>query len=104
MIGLEDARRIVAAARAAATRSGHPQNIAVVDAGGHLIMHVRMDGSRRASAQISIDKAWTAAVCETATSAFATSAAPGGEFYGLHTTHGGRLIIFGGGVPLVRTA
>jgi uncharacterized protein GlcG (DUF336 family) len=99
---LEDARRIVAAAEAAATRSGQPQNIAVVDAGGHLVAHVRMDGARRASAQIAIDKAWTASVCETETKEFAVTAAPGGPFYGLHTTHGGRVVIFGGGIPLMR--
>jgi uncharacterized protein GlcG (DUF336 family) len=100
--GLDDARRIVAAAEAAAARSGQPQNIAVVDAGGHLVTHVRMDGAKRASVQIAIDKAWTAAVCETPTKEFAASAAPGGPFYGLHTTHGGRIVIFGGGIPLVR--
>jgi uncharacterized protein GlcG (DUF336 family) len=102
MIGLDEARRIIAVAEAAAARNGQPQNIAVVDQGGHLVAHVRMDGARRASAQIAIDKAWTAAVCEIGTAEFAVSAAPGGPFYGLHTTHGGRLIIFGGGLPLTR--
>jgi uncharacterized protein GlcG (DUF336 family) len=102
MMGIEDARRIVAVAEAAAERNGQPLNIAVVDQGGHLVMHVRMNGARRASAQIAIDKAWTAAVCEIDTKEFAVTAAPGGPFYGLHTTHGGRIVIFGGGVPLVR--
>jgi uncharacterized protein GlcG (DUF336 family) len=102
VIGLDEARHIIGIAEQAATRSDQPQNIAVVDAGGHLIAHVRMDGARRAGAQIAIDKAWTAAVCEAATADFAVTAAPGGPLYGLEATHGGRLVIIGGGVPLRR--
>ena len=44
-VSLEDARRVTAAAEDCAREIGQPQNIAVVDAGGNLVSHVRMDGA-----------------------------------------------------------
>ncbi len=38
-----DARRVIAAAEKKAEEIGQPMNIAVVDAGGNLVAHVRMD-------------------------------------------------------------
>ena len=46
MITLEDARRIIAAAEKKAAEIGQPMNIAVADAGGNLVAHVRMDNAR----------------------------------------------------------
>ena len=43
MITLADARRIIAAAEKKADEIGQPMNIAVVDQGGNLVAHVRMD-------------------------------------------------------------
>jgi uncharacterized protein GlcG (DUF336 family) len=45
MINLETARRVIVAAERKAEEIGQPMNIAVVDAGGNLIAHVRMDGA-----------------------------------------------------------
>ena len=39
---------------------GQPQNIAVVDAGGNLVSHIRMDGAWIGSVDIAINKAFTA--------------------------------------------
>ena len=61
MIQLADARRIIAAAEKKATEIGQPMNIAVADAGGNLISHVRMDNAWIGSIDISIKKAWTLA-------------------------------------------
>jgi len=61
MILLEDARRIIAAAEAKAAEIGQPMNIAVADAGGNLVAHVRMDGAWIGSVDVSIKKAWTSA-------------------------------------------
>ena len=57
MIQLADARRIIAAAEKKAAEIGQPMNIAVADAGGNLITHVRMDNSWIGSIDISIKKA-----------------------------------------------
>jgi hypothetical protein len=45
MISLNDARRVIAAAENEARKIVQPMNIAVVDAGGNLVSHVRMDGA-----------------------------------------------------------
>jgi uncharacterized protein GlcG (DUF336 family) len=59
-VSLEDARRVTAAAEECAQEIGQPQNIAVVDAGGNLVSHVRMDGAWIGSVDIAINKAFTA--------------------------------------------
>jgi uncharacterized protein GlcG (DUF336 family) len=46
MINLKDARQVIAAAEAKAYELGQPMNIAVVDAGGNLVSHVRMPGQQ----------------------------------------------------------
>ena len=44
-ITLEDARRVIAAAEQKAQEISCPMDIAVVDAGGNLKAHIRMDGA-----------------------------------------------------------
>ena len=56
-VTLADARSVVAAAEKRAEEIGQPQDIAVVDDGGHLVAHVRMDGAWRGSVDVSINKA-----------------------------------------------
>ena len=60
MINLETARRVIAAAEKKAAEIGQPMNIAVVDAGGNLVAHVRMDNAWVGSIDISINKAYLA--------------------------------------------
>ena len=51
---LADARRVIAAGEAKAAEIGVPYNLAVADAGGNLVAHVRMDGAWLGSIDISI--------------------------------------------------
>ena len=60
-ISLDDARRVIAAGETKAREVGQPMNIAVVDAGGNLVAHVRMDNAWIGSIDISINKAFTSA-------------------------------------------
>ena len=53
---LEDAKRILAAAEAKAASLGIAYNIAVVDAGGHLVAFVRQDGALIGSIDLAIPK------------------------------------------------
>lgn len=101
-VKLEDARRVIAAAEAKADEIGQPMNVAVVDAGGNLIAHVRQDGAWIGSVDISISKAWTARAFDLATKDLADNAQPGQQFFGIHTTNGGKVAIFTGGIPLTR--
>lgn len=97
---LDDARRIIAAAEAKAEEIGQPSNIAVVDAGGNLVAHIRMDGAWIGSVAISIDKAFTARAFDISTADLAAHAGPGGQFFGISGSNHGRVMIFAGGVPL----
>ena len=100
MITLADARRIIAAAEQEAEKQGQPMNVAVVDAGGNLVAHVRMDGAWMGSVDISIKKAWTARAFDITTKDLAPLALPGKDFFGIHASNDGRVMIFAGGIPL----
>lgn len=101
-ITLEETRRVIAAAEAKATEIGQPMDIAVVDSGGNLKSHVRMDGAFIGSIDISINKAFTAIAFETDTKSFGELAQPGQPLYGIEATNNSRLVLFAGGIPLVR--
>ena len=82
-VSLEDARRVTAAAEERAREIGQPQNIAVVDAGGNLVSHIRMDGAWIGSVDIAINKAFTARAFDLPTGELAANSQPGGQFYGI---------------------
>ena len=52
---------LISAAREESTRIGVPMSFAVMDAGGHLVALVRMDGAPWISTDVAQGKAWTAA-------------------------------------------
>ena len=99
-LSLEDAKRLICAAEAKAKAIGSPSNIAVVDAGGNLLAHVRMDGAQIASISHSINKAFTSLACKLPTHVLGQDAQPGGQLYGVSNTVEGRIITFAGGIPL----
>ena len=100
MINLEDARRIIAAAEKKAVEIGQPMNIAVADAGGNLVAHVRMDGAWIGSIDISIKKAWTSRAFDIATKDLAEHSQSGNQFFGIHASNNGKVMIFAGGIPI----
>src|SRR6201994_4374991 len=101
-VTLADARRIIAAAEEKAKEIGQPMNIAVADEGGNLVSHVRMDGAWLGSIDISINKAFTARAFDITTKDLATHSQSGGQFFGIHASNRGRVMIFAGGIPLKR--
>lgn len=99
---LDDARRVIDAAVAKAEEIGQPQDVAVVDAGGNLKAHVRMDTANIGSIHIAINEAYTSIAFQTQTKDLNDVTRPTGELFGLSDAHGGRLVVFAGGIPLVR--
>jgi uncharacterized protein GlcG (DUF336 family) len=99
-VSLEDARRVIAAAERKAAEIGQPMNIAVSDEGGNLVSHARMDGAWIGSIDISINKAYTSRAFDIATKDLATHSQSGGQFFGIHVSNHGRIMIFAGGIPL----
>ncbi|MGH9581321.1 MAG: GlcG/HbpS family heme-binding protein [Bryobacteraceae bacterium] len=102
MLTLAEARRVIAAAEKKAEAIGQPMNIAVVDEGGNLVSHVRMDGAWIGSIDISINKAFTARAFDISTKDLAVHSQSGGQFFGIHASNHGRVMIFAGGIPLKR--
>src|ERR1700743_2928502 len=100
MVTLEDARRVMAPAEKKAKEIGQPMNIAVADEGGNLISHVRMDGAWTGSIGISIKKAFTSRAFDFAPNDLATHSQSGCQFFGIHASNGGKIMIFAGGIPL----
>lgn len=99
-VNLEAARRVIAAAEKKAAEIGQPMNIAVADAGGNLVSHVRMDGAWIGSIDISIKKAFTSRAFDIATKDLAEHSQSGNQFFGIHASNNGRIMIFAGGIPL----
>ncbi len=100
MITLADARGIIAAAEKKAEEIGQPMNIAVADAGGNLVAHVRMDDAWLGSVDISIKKAWTSRAFDISTKDLAEHSQSGGQFFGINASNDGKVMIFAGGIPL----
>jgi len=102
MVSLEQARKVIAAGEREAQKQGQPMNIAVVDNGGNLVAFVRMDGAWLGSIDISQKKAWTSRAFDIETKALSGPAQPGQQFYGIHASNDGKVMIFAGGIPLKR--
>ena len=100
MVTLADARRVIAAAEKKAAEIGQPMNIAVADGGGNIVAHVRMDNAWIGSIDISQKKAYTARAFDIQTKDLATHSQSGGQFFGIHASNNGKIMIFAGGIPL----
>jgi len=99
-MNLELAKRIIAAAEGKALEIGVPMVIAVVDAGGNLVALHRQDGALLASIDTAQNKAYTAVALKLPTAQVAPLVQPGQPLYGLEATNGGKMVVFGGGIPL----
>ena len=99
---LETAKKLIEAAEQEAKNLGVAMVISVVDEGGNLIAVHRMDDAWIASIDISQNKAWTSVALKMPTSNLEQATVPAAELYGLNTTNNGRLVIFGGGFPLMK--
>jgi uncharacterized protein GlcG (DUF336 family) len=96
---LQDAVRRVEAGVAKATDMGVNMNIAVVDAGGHLLHFSRMDNAWLGSVDIAMKKARTAVLFTMPTAGLGELSQPGSPLYQIELTNGG-LVSFGGGIPI----
>lgn len=98
-ITLEQAEKMIVAAKEKSTQLKVKMNIAVVDAGANLVAFARMDGAWLGSLDISIKKAKTARFFDMNTGAIGELSQPGGPLFNIEHSNGG-LITFPGGVPV----
>lgn len=99
-ISLDDARRIIRAGQEKSKEIGVPMNIAVVDAGANLVAFERQDGAWIGSIDIAQKKAFTSRAFDIETKALAENSQSGEQFFGIHVSNDGKVMIFAGGVPL----
>lgn len=100
-LALSDAKRMLEAGEAKAASIGVAYNIAVVDAGGALLAFTRQDGALIGSIDLAIGKAITARLFDKRTSDLAKMAQPGAPLFGIEQSNGGKVVIFGGGLPVL---
>jgi len=98
-ISLKEAQAFVELARVHAEKIGVPMNIAVVDAGGHLLAFARMDKAILGSIDIALKKAKTSVLFDGPSESLWEYCKPGGPAPATEGTNGG-LIPYAGGLPI----
>ena len=99
-INLQLAKKLIESAEKKAKEIEVPMVICIVDGGGNFIACNRMDDALLVSVDIAQNKAWTSVALKMPTSDLAQAAGLGKELYGINTTNNGRVVVFGGGIPL----
>ncbi|WP_420861233.1 GlcG/HbpS family heme-binding protein [Algirhabdus cladophorae] len=99
-LDIEDAYRLIAAARAKAVEIGVPMCIAVTDESGNLIAFERMDGGKITSIALAIDKSFTAVGIKKGTHILGQVNQPGEAAHGIASALGGRMVVVAGGLPV----
>jgi uncharacterized protein GlcG (DUF336 family) len=61
-----------------------------------------MDGAWIGGIDISINKAYTSRAFDISTKDLAQYSQSGGQFFGVHVSNQGRVMVFAGGIPLTR--
>ena len=97
---LAAAKRIAERAEVRSAELGVPVVIAAADAGGNLMLLHRIEGALLASIEIAINKAWSAVAFQAPTATLGPLASGDGPLPGLADTNSGRVVLFGGGVPV----
>ena len=100
-VTLQAARRMIEAAKVKADALGVPMVVAVVDAGGNLAALDRQDDALLVSIDLARDKAFSAVAVKADTAAIGSLSQPGAELFGLGRACGGRIVTFGGGLPIL---
>ena len=99
-VSLELAKKLMDRVEAYARSKGMACVIAVDDAHGNPVAVHVMENAFLVSYQVATQKAYTAVAVKMSTMELSRLVQPGGTFYGLEAMHDGKIVAFGGGVPL----
>ncbi|GMQ59421.1 cob(I)yrinic acid a,c-diamide adenosyltransferase [Vallitalea sediminicola] len=100
-INLEQAKKLIEKIQLKANELGLNVVIAVVNKEGNPIAVNVMDDAYIASYDIALNKAFTSVSLKMSTQELSKLAQPNGSLYGIQFTNNGRIVIFGGGIPLL---
>jgi glc operon protein GlcG len=98
-IGLEEAKKVMAAAEAEAVKNNWPMAIVILDSTGHIVMLHRLDNTQYGSIRVAEDKAHTALDFRRPSKVFEDLVAQGG--IGMRTLGLRGATPLEGGVPIV---
>lgn len=99
-ITLDSAKRLIEKIEEEAKRRGKKAVIAVCGPEGNPVAVHVMDDAFLVSFDVATKKAYTSVAVKMSTMELAKLAQPGGTFYGVDKMDNGKIVIFGGGVPL----
>lgn len=99
-VTLETARRLISRVEQKAAEMGVKAVVAVSNRAARPVVVECMDDSYIASYDVALNKAFTVVSLKMSTSELKMLAQPGGSLYGIQHTNDGKIVIFGGGVPL----
>ena len=99
-VTLEGANALIACVQSQAKKIGLNVVCAVSDSCGNPVSVQCMDDAYIASYDVALNKAFTVVALKMSTIDLKPLAQPGESLYGIQFTNNGKIVIFGGGVPL----
>ena len=95
------AKKIIKAVEEKAAEIGVNAVVAIADAGGNPVAIECMDDSYLASFDVALQKSYTVVALKMSTIELKPLSQPGQSLYGIQFTNNGKIVIFGGGEPLI---
>lgn len=100
-VTLDMAKELIREVEQRAAQMGVKAVIAVANRGANPVAVHCMDDSYIASFDVAMQKAYTCAALKMPTTDLKRLCQPGGALYGIQHTNQGRIVIFGGGIPIL---
>ncbi|NMC23887.1 MAG: heme-binding protein [Serratia sp.] len=100
-VSLAIAKKMAEAVEQSALEMHVPVVFSVVDGGANTLLVQRMDQAFITSYEIALNKAWTACCLKKPTHEITHDVQPGQSLYGLQLSNQQRIVIFGGGFPII---
>lgn len=100
IMNLNTAKQLIEIVEQRANAVGLSAVIAVCNAYGNPVAVHVMDGAYLVSYDVATKKAYTSVAVKMSTMELSRLAQPGGTFYGVDKLDNGKIVIFGGGIPL----
>ena len=101
VMSLKLAVKLIEAVEEKATEMGLAVVVAVSDASGRPVAVHCMDGAYHGSYDVAVNKTYTSTAFQMSTAKLSKLCQPGGELYGLQFSNDGKVMILGGGEPLM---
>ena len=101
VMSLKLAVKLMEAVEEKATEMGLAVVIAVSDASGRPVAVHCMDGAYHGSYDVAVNKTYTSTAFQMSTAKLSRLCQPGGDLYGLQFSNDGKVMILGGGEPLM---